>query len=79
MIRQCDDTQTERKEMFRSIQAIHSDEIETFMENVNTFATMMGRPIGGMSEKVMYQMRIACGQYIHKIYKRRIKTPEGIG
>ena len=79
MILQCSDTEVDRDEMFQAVRLISNDERETLQENANIFATMMGRPIEGMSEEVMLYIWITIGQYIHKIYKRRIKTPEGIG
>ena len=79
MIIQCANTQGEREEMFRRIHAaIGVDNV--FLDNrVDILAVLMGRVVEGMNNDNMFRVWVIAGQFIHRMYKRRTKTPEGIG
>ena len=79
MVTQCSNTQYERNEMYRRIYAAIGDDAVLLENRGDMLAILMGRNIVGMNEDNMFRIWVISGQFVHRMYKRRIKTPEGIG
>ena len=79
MILQCSNTLGERDEVFRRIYAAIGADAVLVENRDDVLAVLMGRSIAGMNEDNMFRLWVIAGQFVHRMYKRRTKVPEGIG